>query len=222
MVANLKDLGLDITLLEKNPDVGGVWRENYAEFGLQVPYELYEFPGFPYAPDENRDKFPRGDCVQKYIKRYATEKNVYDNAIFNTKVTSVERKGSGWELVHEGVSEGSKKETREFDFVVVCTGMYSTPLLVHFKDEDKFKGHITHATYFTDGEKACKDKNVVVVGGGKSAIDCAVVAAKYAKSSSIVFRGAHWPVPRKILNLVPFKWATYNRFGNFFLEGYYN
>ena len=28
--------------------VGGVWRANYADFGLQVPKELYEFPEFPY------------------------------------------------------------------------------------------------------------------------------------------------------------------------------
>lgn len=51
---------MNCTLLEKQSDVGGVWRSNYADFGLQVPYELYEFPGFPYKPDENVDKFPKG------------------------------------------------------------------------------------------------------------------------------------------------------------------
>ena len=67
VVDQMKQLGIDCTLFEKNPDVGGVWRSNYAEFGLQVPWELYEFPGFRYKPDENFDKFPRGPDLQRYI-----------------------------------------------------------------------------------------------------------------------------------------------------------
>ena len=35
-----------------------------------------------------------------------------------------------------------------------------------------------HAEGFTDGEQA-KGKKVVVVGGGKSAVDCAVVAGNH-------------------------------------------
>merc|ERR1712178_496279 len=54
----------------------------------------------------------------------------------------------------------------------------------------------------------------IVVGGGKSAIDCAVAAAKTADSSTLLFRAAHWPVPRYLLDLVPFKWGFYSRFGH--------
>ena len=46
-VANLlTQSGMKVTVFEKANNVGGVWRENYADFGLQVPKELYEFPGF--------------------------------------------------------------------------------------------------------------------------------------------------------------------------------
>ena len=34
VVDQMKQLGMECTLFEKNPDVGGVWRANYAEFGL--------------------------------------------------------------------------------------------------------------------------------------------------------------------------------------------
>jgi cation diffusion facilitator CzcD-associated flavoprotein CzcO len=37
----LKNLNLEPTIFEQKPDVGGVWRANYADFGLQVPYHLY-------------------------------------------------------------------------------------------------------------------------------------------------------------------------------------
>jgi len=51
------------------------------------------------------------------------------------------------------------------------------------------------------------------VGYGKSSFDCAQVSVKVAKSSTILFREAHWCVPRKILGLVPFEFATFSRFG---------
>merc|ERR1712054_419412 len=37
-----------VTIFEATDHVGGVWSSNYADFGLQVPKELYEFPAFPY------------------------------------------------------------------------------------------------------------------------------------------------------------------------------
>merc|ERR1712039_1041537 len=42
----------------------------------------------------------------------------------------------------------------------------------------------------------------------------AVAAAKVAESSTLLFREMHWPVPRYLANLVPFKWGTYSRFGH--------
>jgi len=59
---------------------------------------------------------------------------------------------------------------------------------------------------------------VVVVGGGKSAVDNAVSAAKAGASSTLIYRDAHWPVPRYLLNLVPFQWGTYSRLGHFMLH----
>jgi len=38
----------------------------------------------------------------------------------------------------------------------------------------------------------------------------------------LLFRTAHWPVPRHLLNLVPFKWGTYSRFGNFMLPTHFD
>ena len=60
----------------------------------------------------------------------------------------------------------------------------------------------------------------VIVGGGKSAIDSAVAAAK-GVSSTLVCRSWHWPVPRLLLNAVPFKYGSYSRFGHWMLQPYY-
>merc|ERR1719160_1109187 len=78
-----------------------------------------------------------------------------------------------------------------------------------------------HAEQFYDKELA-SGKKVIVVGGGKSAIDSAVAAAKSAERSTLLFREAHWPVPRYLLDLVPFKWGTYSRFGHSTLPTHYD
>merc|ERR1712039_425473 len=106
----------------------------------------------------------------------------------------------------------------EFDYCVTCTGMYSgNPHLPLPKGAGVFQGEILHSCTFLDKEQV-KGKRVVVVGGGKSAVDNAVSAAKAGTSSTLLYRDAHWPVPRYLLNLIPFQWGTYSRLGHFMLH----
>jgi len=217
-VENFKGIGVDCTIFEKSPDVGGVWRSNYAEFGLQVPWELYEFPGFRYAEDENSERFIRGPQVQKYIKRFAEEKGIYPSCKFNTTVTRLTPNPRGWDVEYEG-EEGSATEA--FDYVVICTGMYSNPSMPSFPGQENFKGEVMHSGSFKDGLQA-EGKKVVVVGGGKSAIDCAFVASKHATESTLLFREAHWPAAQYLLNFVPLGWYAYSRFINSTLPRHYD
>jgi len=78
---------------------------------------------------------------------------------------------------------------------------------------ETFEGEVVHASDLTEAS-ACAGKKVVVVGFGKSAFDCVQVAAKHGEAATMLFREAHWCVPRKILGLVPFEYATFNRFGS--------
>jgi cation diffusion facilitator CzcD-associated flavoprotein CzcO len=96
--------------------------------------------------------------------------------------------------------------------------MYSGhPHLPDHKGAESFGGEILHSCTFLDKEQV-RGKRVVVVGGGKSAVDNAVSAAKAGASSTLLYREAHWPVPRYLLNLIPFQWGTYSRLGHFMLH----
>merc|ERR1711988_1166246 len=117
----------------------------------------------------------------------------------------------GWRVRFQ--KEGEEACEEDFDFMIVTTGMYGTPLVPQVPGMEHFRGKTMHAEKFQDKSIAA-NKKVIVVGGGKSAIDCAVAAAKVAASSTLLFREMHWPVPRYLLNLVPFKWGTYSRFGH--------
>jgi len=213
--------GKEVVIFEKTDNVGGVWKANYDNFGLQVPRELYEFPEFPYPANKSWAKFPSGPEVQEYIERYADHFGLRNLIRFSTGVSRVDvgEGGKGW-TVFSG-KQGEVTEPDDFDFVVVATGMYGwPPHIPKVRGQETFEGEVYHSANFFDA-KLCEGRDVVVVGGGKSAVDNAVSGARLGKSSTLLFREGHWPVPRHLLNLVPFKWGTYSRFGHFMLPAHH-
>lgn len=199
----LNQKGHEITIFDAADGPGGVWRKNYDGYALQVPSELYEFPGMRHTNQSGY--FPQGRDVLAYIERYIDERNLFTRCDFrfNEMVTGIdEGETAAWSVVTD-------KSTYTFDFCVMATGMYHTP---NIPAELKPYNPI-HSSNFVDAS-CTANKNVVVVGGGKSAIDCAVQAAKHATQVTMLVREMHWPVPRYILGLIPFKWGTYSRLGH--------
>ena len=87
----------------------------------------------------------------------------------------------------------------EFDFVVVANGLFSTPYIPTFRDQNKFAGLIVHTNNIKTYEQL-ENKRVIIVGGGKSAIDLATVAGTYARSCHMIFRRSHWVAPSNLLH----------------------
>ncbi|KAJ1618809.1 hypothetical protein T492DRAFT_891421 [Pavlovales sp. CCMP2436] len=206
--------GVKVTIFERAPTVGGVWRSNYSNFNVQ----LYEFLDFPYkkssaCSDLCNQEYPAGPEVQAYIERYVEHFSLHaalslDTAVVNVAPTG---KGEGWTFTLE--SKG-KKYTQSFDYCVVATGMYnSTPNMPEMAGAAEFVeagGQILHSTVLTDASMV-KDKRVLVIGGGKSAIDCTMEAAK--KRSTMLFRESHWAAPRLLAWFIPFQYVFLSRFG---------
>ena len=158
-----------------------------------MPRELYEFPGYPYPDAKMKEiagksfgEFPQGPEVAEYIRMFADDMELQQLISFQTSVTRLEpiAGGDGWAM-HHG-KQGEAEVVEQFDFVVVATGMYSSSNahLPTAEGMDRFQGKVMHSCHFTDAS-VCQGKNVVVVGGGKSSIDCVVAAAKKgAKAAS--------------------------------------
>jgi dimethylaniline monooxygenase (N-oxide forming) len=201
--------GLHCTLFERNSTVGGVWADGYSNFGVQVQKELYEFPEYPLP--EGTPDFTPGPIVQKYLTDYADGFGITPHIRFNTTVVSVEERVSskpGWILTYR---EGNALQRNDFDLIVVCIGLYSNvPYLPVFPGCDSFRGEIMHISAVKRREQL-KGKRVAVVGFGKSATDAAVESAAVAAETSIIFRTPHWPVPRKLAGILPFKWGMLHR-----------
>ena len=201
--------GFDCTLFERNKVLGGVWSDGYLNFGVQVQRELYEFPDWPLA--QGTPNFTPGPIIQTYLQDYADHFSISPKIRFETKVISLAETDSeqtGWSITSED-ENGIHHEI--FDLVVICIGLYSNlPYIPEFPDRQKFQGEVMHNSMLKSSEQL-KGKRVAVIGYGKSASDAALEAAKVASQAHIIFREPHWPIPRKLAGVLPFKWGLLNR-----------
>ncbi|MEW2915339.1 NAD(P)/FAD-dependent oxidoreductase [Leisingera sp. JC11] len=203
---NLSRIGISCTIYDRNPKLGGVWADGYHGFGVQIPKDLYEFPDFPLP--ENVSHYTPGPEFQKYMEDYCDHFGIRDCLQLGTRVTALRRSGDGWALEVENERGTNNVQA---DLVVIATGLYSeTPQMPEIEGQDRFLGEVLHSSQVKDIE-VLRGRRVAVVGYGKSACDIAGAAIGVADEVHLVFRSAHWPVPRKLLGLLPFKWGMLTR-----------
>jgi len=201
--------GLECTLFERNDALGGVWADGYVNFGVQVQKELYQFPDWP-LPQGTAD-FTPGPLLQRYLEDYAAHFGVTPHIRLNSEIIAVRPREDGkpgWRLAVRD-KEGERQEN--FDLLVVCVGLYSNqPYRPEFPGQESFGGEILHISQL----KSCaplEGKRVAVLGFGKSATDAALESEAAAKETHLIVRNPHWPVPRKLAGILPFKWGMLNR-----------
>eukprot|EP00511_Aplanochytrium_stocchinoi_P006821 CAMPEP_0204825220 /NCGR_PEP_ID=MMETSP1346-20131115/3140_1 /ASSEMBLY_ACC=CAM_ASM_000771 /TAXON_ID=215587 /ORGANISM="Aplanochytrium stocchinoi, Strain GSBS06" /LENGTH=493 /DNA_ID=CAMNT_0051952761 /DNA_START=102 /DNA_END=1583 /DNA_ORIENTATION=+ len=215
--------GFDVKVFEQEEDVGGVWRSNYYNFGVQVPKQLFEFPDFPFVKVE-WGAYPTGAQVQEYIREYVDHFDLGGGIHTSTAVCKVEQnEDKTWTFEIQGDIDNNGEQARRetFDYCVVSTGLYSNSkkFIPELLNRDQFKGVVIHSSEFTDLSQV-EGKNVVVVGGGKSAVDCAVEASNTGAKVTLLSRQPHWATPRKIANLIPFQYVFLSRLGQALVVGY--
>lgn len=201
--------GVDCVIYERGERLGGVWADGYVDFGVQVQKELYEFPDWPLPADA--PDFTPGPVFQQYLEGYCDHFGVRPHLRLNTQVISIDRRedgAPGWTVVTE--SNGNRSSDA-FDLVVVAAGLYSeTPDMPAIPGKDEFRGRVLHVSEIKTLDPLAGRK-VAVIGYGKSATDAAGEAAVVSEDVHLVFRDAHWPVPRKLAGVLPFKWGLLNR-----------
>ena len=210
--------GLDCTVFEKADRLGGVWADGYSNFGVQAQKELYQFPDWPLP--EGTPNFTPGPIFQQYLEDFVDHFKLRSKIRLGARVTGLEHRADrmpGWTM-NFGVNGEAYEEV--FDLVVVATGLYSnTPNMPSFPGESGYQGTILHNSEVKT-RAPLEGRRVIVVGYGKSATDMALEAAAVADEVHIVFREAHWPVPRKLAGVLPFKWGMLNRMCGALLNPY--
>jgi cation diffusion facilitator CzcD-associated flavoprotein CzcO len=188
----LSEDGFEVVVLEKEPDFGGVWTESRTYPGLRTnnSRETYAFSDHRYS--QTADAFPTAEQVREYLASYVDRFELEPLLRLSSEVVEVSRNGDGFELKLAGPGTA---QALECDFVVVCAGVFSEPQVPEIEGAEGFSGALLHSSEAID-PAIFASRRVVVVGAGKSALDCAAYASTVASECTLVFRAPHWMTPR--------------------------
>lgn len=210
----LKSLGYSVTVYEKEPDIGGVWSASRRYPGLttQNPRDTYALSDFPMPRDY--PEWPNGEQMQAYFEAYADRFDLHRHISLGCSVERAEPlpDGVGWRIHWQAGAESGEDE---FDFLLICNGIFSTPALPDFNGLEAWcqgGGTLLHSSQFSNPALA-DGKHVLVIGYGKSSCDVAMAVAERSASTTVVARHLLWKIPKKILGVLNYKNLLLTRLG---------
>ncbi|MGH2945576.1 MAG: flavin-containing monooxygenase [Solirubrobacteraceae bacterium] len=195
----LHQRGFDFDCFEKSDRVGGLWvykNRNglsgaYRSLHINTSRERMEFADFP-MPRTYPD-FPHHTHIARYFDAYVDHFGFRDRITFET---AVERATPGWEVTLD------TGETRRYDAVIVANGHHWDPRWPGppFPGSEDFAGVQIHShDYAGDDPDFFRDRRVVVLGMGNSAMDIAVEASFSAAATYLAARRGAWVIPKYVL-----------------------
>ncbi|MFE5337974.1 flavin-containing monooxygenase [Isoptericola sp. NPDC056573] len=212
----LREFGHDVTVLDKAPDVGGVWSASRRYSGLTTQNNKgsYAFSDLPMPKDY--PEWPSGEQVQAYLERYVDLHDLRGSLRLSTEVVRAELTPAedGWSVTARRTGE-PVGEPERFDHVVVANGIFSDPVIPRFEGLAQLLragGKVVASSQLTSLEDA-RGKHVVVVGYGKSACDVAAEIAPVAASTQVVARHLLWKLPKRLGNALNYKYLLLTRMG---------
>src|SRR5829696_2564218 len=195
-VKALDERGFELDCFEASDRVGGLWvyknsngmSAAYRSLHINTSRARMEYADFP-MPATYPD-FPHHTQIAEYFDAYVDHFGFRDRITFDTRVTRAERLADGrWEVSTD------RGDTRSYDALVVANGHHWDARWPEpaFPGHERFAGVQMHShDYKGDDPDLFRDKTVVVLGMGNSAMDIAVEASFVAEHTYLAARrGAH-------------------------------
>jgi cation diffusion facilitator CzcD-associated flavoprotein CzcO len=202
-VKALNERGFRFDCFEASDRIGGNWvfknrngmSAAYRSLHINTSRGRMEYEDFP-MPATYPD-FPHHTNIAAYFDAYVDHFGFRDRITFETKVTRTERLCDGrWEVSTD------RGATRAYDALIVANGHHWDPRWPEpaFPGQDGFAGTQLHAHDYTgEDPDFFRDKSVVVLGMGNSAMDIAVEASFAARNTYLAARRGAYVIPKYIL-----------------------
>ncbi|MEQ8714689.1 MAG: NAD(P)-binding domain-containing protein [Cyclobacteriaceae bacterium] len=199
----LKEAGVPYDCFEKGSDIGGNWRYNndnglssaYRSLHINTNRLVMAYSDYPMP--EDYPMFPHHSHIIKYFEDYVDHFEIKDSITFNTAVEEVTPLDNGGYTVR--LSNG---EIAEYSHVIVANGHHWNPRMPEPPFPGEFTGEVLHSHYYKETDQV-KDKDVLILGIGNSAVDIACEAARLHSGKVVISTrsGAHitpnwiWSIP---------------------------
>ncbi len=200
----LKENDVSFDCFEKGSDIGGNWRFNndngvssaYRSLHINTNRKAMAFADYP-MPDDY-PMYPHHTHIIQYFEDYVAHFGIREYIKFNTIVTDVSQRPDGFSYT---VTLNNGK-TENYQYIIVANGHHWKPRMPHPAFKGNFTGESFHSHYYKESAQV-RDKDVLVVGIGNSAVDIAAEAARLHTGKVVISTrsGAHitpnwiWSMP---------------------------
>lgn len=190
--------GVDVVVYELGSFIGGLWvyqNDNglspaYRSLHLNSEVSITAYKDFPFPKDG--PLYPDHFGVSRYLQAYAEKFGVVPHIRFRSKVVDVAAKNGGWQVRLDNDT------VEQFTSVVIASGHQGVPKHAAWRDD--FGGEYLHSNSYQVPEPF-RDKRVLVVGMGNSAVDIASDICVVTKSTTISARSPVLVMPRMLFGV---------------------
>src|SRR4051794_36370245 len=197
----LRDWGIPHTCFEASDDVGGNWyfknpngrSSAYRSLHIDTSKPSISFKDFPMP--EHYPDYPHHAEIAAWLRDYADAFGLRERIRFQTTVERAERlPGGGWRIVTDDGAE------ELFDALLVGNGHHWNPSYPDFPGT--FDGDTLHSHHYIDVADPLdfRDRRVLVVGIGNSAVDIASELSRKGVAEKVFLstRSGAWVMPKYI------------------------
>ena len=178
-----KCAGKSFALMEQQSELGGTWAL-FKYPGIRSDSDMYTL-GYDFKPWTNPKSIADGPAILDYLKETVAEHGLADKIHYNAKMVSADwdSTSANWTV---GFTDGREMRC---NFLYMCAGYYSydAGYSPDFSGQDDFAGQIVHPQKWPD-DLEYKDKNIVVIGSGATAVTLVPSLAEMAKHVTMLQR----------------------------------
>ena len=146
--------------------------------------------GYGFRPWDKADILASGDAIKRYLGETIDECAIRDRIRFGTSVRAADWRGSTntWHVAAVD-EQGGETHHLTCDFLVACTGYYrhEKGYMPEFAGVDDYEGTLIHPQHWPE-DLDYRDKNVVVIGSGATAVTIVPAIAGTTEKVTIVQR----------------------------------
>jgi dimethylaniline monooxygenase (N-oxide forming) len=193
--------GYQVTILEKNSSIGGVWlTKSYKDCQVQNSKSNYMFSDVDW--NKNVQQFPNTSEVLNYLHEVCKKYDIMKRIDFNVEVknTTFNQGNNQWSI-------NTNNGIYTCNHMIVASGFYTRHK--HLPRTNPPRMQVLYSSDFSPNRgiqatkpSIFKDKSVVIVGNGPTGCDLATTAFKSgAKSVKILYRSNKWLLRRYLWGL---------------------
>jgi len=193
-IKRLADLGVDATVLDAAPDLGGTWYWNRYP-GARFDSESYTY-GYSFSKEllnewHWKERFSGQPENLRYLNYVADKFGLRKYMQFNARVETArfDEEQNLWRLK---IDDGRELTCR---FVILAIGLLSTPTLPRLQGMDSFGGRSFHTYYWPHEPVEMVGKKVAIIGTGATAIQIIGEIADKVGELTVFQRRPNWAAP---------------------------